>query len=48
MKRYYDLSYVIISLILKLYSTNVSTFTVTFHSMQDDNNYKKDVSELEV
>lgn len=28
---------------MKLYTTNVSTFTATFHSTQDDDHYKKDV-----
>lgn len=43
MKQYYGSFYVIILLILKLYTTNVSTFTATFHSMQNDDHYKKDV-----
>lgn len=43
MKQYYGSSYVIILLILKLYTANVSTFTATFHSIQDDDHYEKDV-----
>jgi hypothetical protein len=43
MKQYYGSSYVILLLALKLYTAHVSTFTATFHYMQDDGSYEKDV-----